>query len=160
MGNRLIRVSGTPYESIRGLIVKEKIGIVIIIASFLLFKWWGFLSLIVVLPFVGWADRYKSPFSKKNIQTTNWGTGIEFISAYPLSGKTFQALLLKLSKGQCEGEDLKEELSGLLSNLSDDGFGDKTESDQKKILNYLELFSKYFPNWKDEYGTIRKAAQA
>lgn len=38
------------------------IGIGIVGLSILLFGWWGLLSLVIALPFIGWKDRHKGPF--------------------------------------------------------------------------------------------------
>jgi len=43
-------------------IMRIYIGIFIIITSILIFGWWGLLSLIFALPFIGWKDRHKGPF--------------------------------------------------------------------------------------------------
>ncbi len=38
------------------------IGVVCLTASILGFGWYGLLSLVFVLPFIGWNDRHKGPF--------------------------------------------------------------------------------------------------
>jgi hypothetical protein len=38
------------------------IGLIVTSISILIFGWWGALSLILVLPFIGWQDRHKGPF--------------------------------------------------------------------------------------------------
>ncbi len=65
------------------------IGLAILIVSIFIFKWWGLLSLVFVLQFIGWKDRHKGPFYTPSEGVTDWDKGMEFQNTYPESSRKF-----------------------------------------------------------------------
>ena len=74
------------------------IGFVFFLVCLFLLKWWGLLSLIVIIPFIGWKDKHKGPLLIQSNGTTNYKKAGNLLTKYPRSGKKLQDILLDLDK--------------------------------------------------------------
>ncbi len=120
----------------------------------MLLGWWGLLSLLIVLPFIGWKDRHKGPFFLPTKGTTDWEGGMSFSEKFPISSKLFQDLLVNISKNLHTEENLKLQLSEILRVLKDEGYAENPDSSKDVLIGFLNQFSALFPNWQSEYKKI------
>jgi hypothetical protein len=126
----------------------------------IIFGWWGLLSILIALPFVGWKDRHKGPFFTPKNGVSDFDGGTAFHLKYPISSRSLQDLLVDLSKGTMTEERLLIVLGALLDRLKQEGYGDTNDSDQDLLMGFLNQFSSFFPNWKAEYTFIAKSIRS
>ena len=133
---------------------KVIVGLVVVYVSFKVFGFLGLLSIFIVLPAIGWSDRHKGPYFVPTEGTTDYTGGIDFIQKFPSSGRMMQDLLVKISKGQANEIELKNELGTLLNSLKIEKYNTKYDTDNAVLMGFVNQFSSYFPNWKPEYQMI------
>ncbi|MDA0195274.1 MAG: hypothetical protein O2951_09550 [Bacteroidetes bacterium] len=133
------------------------IGIGIVVTSILIFGWWGLLSLIIALPFIGWADRHKGPFPTNQNRTSNYETADKLTSEIPTAFRNIQDLLVDIEKNSLTSDDLHVQLHMLRGTLRYEKYGDSRITDQKMLLEVIRKFSSSFPNWQREYAIIIEA---
>jgi len=129
------------------------IGLVLVAISIYFFSWWGLLSFLVVLPFIGWKDRYKGllPTNQTSGQTTDYNAAQGIANETTKSFMLMQNILVKTSKKVTT----TPELLTMLNQLRDDLRTEKTDNDElsdKELLQtFVQQFSTTFPNWQGEY---------
>tara|TARA_A100000171_G_C2124641_1_gene142782 strand:- start:811 stop:1242 length:432 start_codon:yes stop_codon:yes gene_type:complete len=133
------------------------IGIGIIVGSILIFGWWGLLSLIIALPFIGWQDRHKGPFPTNQRVTTDYRKGNILGSEIPISFRSIQNLLVKIGKESLNSSDLHIELHVLVGTLRIEKYAVSNLTDKQVLLQVMQDFSSAFPNWQKEYSIINEA---
>lgn len=136
------------------------IGFAILIISISIFKWWGLLSLLIVLPFVGWKDRHKGPFFIPTDGVSNYEDGMRFHQKFPQSSRKLQDILVDLQNERIDDAQLKNDIYLLLDNLKSENFGAKEDTDSEILMGFVNKFSANFPNWKTEYSSIAKCIRS
>jgi hypothetical protein len=131
--------------------MREIIGIGIVVISTYLFGVWGFLSLFIALPFIGWQDRHKGPFpTNNNNLTTDYDAAINIQEDKPKSFRFLQDILVKASKSQ----ELDKMLNDLVSLLKEENEINDNLSEKEILTDFISKFSSVFPNWKKEYEVL------
>ena len=133
--------------------MKATIGIVILIICIYFFGWWGLLSLIIILPIIGWSARHKGPFttSKNYTKSINYKEANLFASRYPLSHKHLQNILLDISKEKSSHDEILTSLNKLHGYLRIEEYLDSEVAKSELLSSFVDEFSKIYPNWKKEY---------
>lgn len=129
------------------------IGIGIVAVCILLFGWWGLLSLIIALPYIGWPDRHKGPFPTNQNRITNSDLALELADETPNSFRKAQDILVEFAKSS-NNENLISEIQQLLLLLKKEKFVNSSLSDSEILKEYILLFSDAFPNWQNEYNRL------
>lgn len=132
------------------------LGLGIVGVSIALFGWWGALSLLIALPFIGWQDRHKGPFptNQPQTQTSSYIVGMNLGNEAPKSFKLMQNILMKASKKSTSKDDLLPALSQLRDSLRMEKPFIEDTDDRKLLHDFLIQFSSAFPNWKSEYSIL------
>jgi len=136
--------------------MRVTIGLAILGASIYFFGWWGFFSLIFVLPFIGWKDRHKGPFpvSVSTGKLTNHKAAKSLSEEVPKSFRFMQDILLKASKKSTNPDDLVSMLSQLNIFLMIERPIDIDLTTKQRLIKFTELYSDIFPNWQSEYSLL------
>ncbi len=130
------------------------IAIVIFTVCMYFLKWWGLLSLVVLLPFIGWNDKHKGPFLCTRKGVTDFKKSDILFEKYPESHRTLQDLLVKISNGNKPYNiDIQQDLEILLKKLKLEEY-EQESSDIEIITGFLNEFADVFLNWVPEYKYI------
>ena len=132
------------------------IGLAIVAICIFFFGWWGLISLLVALPFIGWKDRHKGPLPTKQRQagTTDYSDAQDIASETPKSFRQMQDIAVKASKKATTADDLLTMLNQLLYNLRTEKPHEDDSPDRELLQDFLGQFSTAFPNWKGEYAIL------
>ena len=129
------------------------IGVLVFFVSILLFGWWGLVSLLFVLPFIGWQYRHAGPLktssNNESSHVTDYDEAGQLSREAPKSFKLMQEILLKAEGKASPTRVLLPMLRDQKDFLNMEFGGDSADKDL--LLNYTERFSKVFPNWRQEY---------
>ena len=132
------------------------IGLFIVISSVSIFGYWGFFSLLFVLPFIGWKNRREGPFFIQNYGTTDYNIAEELHNNYPKSTKSMEDLLIIIADKLYTNDSLTHNITIILEYLKKEQYNKELKSNKKILISFLNKFSLAFPNWKSEYKIIYK----
>lgn len=133
---------------------KTIVAIIILTACVYFLKWWGLLSLIVLLPFIGWNDKHKGPFLYTRKGVTDFRKSDILFEKYPESHRLLQDLLVKISKqSKPYNIDIQQDLELLLKKLKLEEY-EQESSNTEILIGFLNEFADAFPNWVPEYKYI------
>lgn len=135
------------------------IGIGIVVISVLIFGWWGLLSLIIALPFIGWPDRHKGPFLTSQRKTSNYSKADRIANEIPSAFRSIQDLLVEIDKKSLTSDELHSQLHLLKGTLRFEKYSDSRLTDKDMLFEVVNQFSEAFPNWQKEYAIIHEAIQ-
>ena len=135
---------------------KIQIGLAIFIICIIVFGWWGFLSLLIILPMIGWEDRHKGPLFIPTDGISDYEAGNELHLRFPKSSRLMQDILVDLAKERISNDKLSAEVENMLHLLKGERYGEDGDSDQELLIGFLNQFSANFPNWQNEYRLIHK----
>ena len=132
------------------------IGLAIVAISIFFFGWWGLLSLLVALPFIGWKDRHKGPYPTKQGQarTTDYNAAQDIAAETPKSFRLMQDIVVKASKKATMADDLLPMLNQLLDNLRTEKPYEDNLTDRELLKDFWGQFLTTFPNWQGEYAIL------
>jgi hypothetical protein len=130
------------------------IAIIIFNISLYFLGWWGFLSLIVLLPFVGWNDKHKGPFLYTRKGVTDFRKSDILFKKYLESHRVLQDLLVRISKEkEPYNMNIQQDLEILFKKLKSEEY-EQESSDREILIGFLNEFADAFPNWIPEYKYI------
>ena len=133
---------------------KTIVAIIILTACVYFLKWWGLLSLIVLLPFIGWNDKHKGPFLYTRKGVTDFRKSDILFEKYPESHRLLQDLLVKISKqSKPYNIDIQQDLEFLFKKLKLERYEQESSSNEI-LIGFLNEFADAFPNWVPEYKYI------
>ncbi|MBA4336893.1 hypothetical protein C0416_03945 [bacterium] len=124
--------------------------LVITAVSIYFFGWWGLLSILLVPVIIG---VYKGMHNEHAV-TTDYASALEMGECAPLSFRAMQDILVKIGK---EDSELDEDFHQLLTCLKTEIDFPKDATDKEIIVEFIQKFSKIFPNWQNEYSELTKA---
>ncbi len=135
------------------------IAIVIFIICMYFFRWWGFLILIVLIPFIGWNDKHKGPFLYTRKGVTDFKKSDILFDKYPESHRNLQDLLVKISnENKPYNIDIQQDIEILLKKLKLEEY-EEGSPDIEILTGFLNEFADVFPNWVSEYKYIHFSVQ-
>lgn len=136
--------------------MREVIGFIVIVICIYFFGWWGLLSIILVMPIIGWKDRHKGPFpiNQSVSGVSDYRQANNIAKRMPKSFRKMQDLLVKTSKESSSEDELIDMLVELRDNLREESLSDVGISDKKILTDFVDNFSKSFPNWRAEYIAV------
>ncbi|WP_339706082.1 hypothetical protein [Algoriphagus aquimarinus] len=135
------------------------IGLGIVVFSVLIFGWWGLISLIIALPFIGWPDRHKGPFPTSQRKSSNYSKADRIANEIPSAFRSIQDLLVEIDKKSLTSDELHVQLHMLTGTLRFEKYSDSRLTDKDMLFEVMNQFSEAFPNWQKEHAIIHEAIQ-
>ena len=131
--------------------MKELISLVAFVFCCYFFGWTGILSLLIILPFLGWGERHNGPLPTNGAKMTNYSRAHKLSEKSPEAFSLAQDLLVKISRGETRGcldHLLSIDLELQKANLYPD------VGERERLEMYFTEFQASFPNWPKEYKII------